>query len=103
MVKRVSAKEARSNFGDLLGFVYYSKQAVIVEKRGRPFAVIINPEDYDRLLRERRDRFAIFDEIASRNPNVTPDEAEADADREIAAFRREQQEKEPHPEKVDCD
>jgi prevent-host-death family protein len=104
MAKSVSAKEARSNFSDLLGFVHYSKQAVIVQKRGRPFVVIINPEDYDRLLRERRERLAVFDEVASRNPNVTPAEAAADAAREIASLRREQQQREETLTKsADCD
>ena len=89
MVKRMSAKEARNGFSDLLGSVYYTKEAVIVEKRGRPFAVLINPEDYEKLLKEREARFAVFDEIRAKNPDVTSQEAEADAAREIVALRRE--------------
>lgn len=96
MVKRMSAREARNNFSDLLGLVYYSKEVVIVEKRGRPFAVVISPEDYERLLKEREERFAVFDDIRARNPDVTPQEAQADAAREIAALRQEREtEKEP--------
>ena len=89
LVKRISAKEARNGFSDLLGLVYYTKEAVIVEKRGRPFAVLINPEDYEKLLKEREARFAVFDEIRAKNPDVTSQEAEADAAREIVALRRE--------------
>ena len=96
MVKRMSAKEARNNFSDLLGLVYYSKEVVIVEKRGRPFAVVISPEDYERLLKEREERFAVFDDIRAKNPDVTLQEAQADAAREIAALRQEREiEKEP--------
>jgi prevent-host-death family protein len=96
LVKRMSAREARNNFSDLLGLVYYSKEAVIVEKRGRPFAVVISPEDYERLLKEREERFAVFDDIRAKNPEVTPQEAQADAAREIAALRQEREtEKEP--------
>ena len=96
MVKRMSAREARNNFSDLLGLVYYSKEVVIVEKRGRPFAVVISPEDYERLLKEREERFAVFDDIRAKNPDVTPQEAQADAAREIAALRQEREiEKEP--------
>ena len=87
LVKRMSAQEARTNFSDLLGTVYYSKETVIVEKRGRAFAVVISPEEYDRLIGEREARFAILDELRAKNPDVTPDEAEADAIREIAALR----------------
>ena len=89
LVKRISAKEARNGFSDLLGLVYYTKEAVIVEKRGRPFAVLINPEDYEKLLKEREARFAVLDEIRAKNPDVTSQEAEADAAREIVAVRRE--------------
>ena len=96
MVKRMSAREARNNFSDLLGLVYYSKEVVIVEKRGRPFVVVISPEDYERLLKEREERFAVFDDIRAKNPHLTPQEAQADAAREIAALRQEREtEKEP--------
>jgi len=89
MVKRLSAKEARDNFSDLIGSVYYSKEAVIVEKQGRPFAVVINPEEYEQFLRARQERFAALDRLRAKNPNLTPEEAEADALREVAAFREE--------------
>ena len=92
MVRRVSAKDARNDFSNLLGLVYYSKEAVVVEKRGRPFAVMINPEDYEQLLREREERFAVLDQVWAKNPDVTAEaaeEAETDAAREIAAVRAE--------------
>ena len=89
MVKRMSAKEARSNFSDLLGLVYYSKEPVIVEKRGKPFAVVISPDEYDKFVRERQERFAILDEIRAKNQEVAPEQAEADATREITALRQE--------------
>ena len=89
----MSAREARKNFSDLLGLVYYSKEAVIVEKRGRPFAVVISPEEYERLLKEGEERLAVFDEIRERNADVTPEEAEADAARGIAAVRQEKRER----------
>ena len=88
MVKRMSAREARNNFSDLLGLVYYSKEPVIVERRGRAFAVVISPEDYEKLLQERERDFAIFDEIRARNPDVTPEEVEEAVAREIAALRK---------------
>lgn len=47
IIQRMSAKEARDNFTDLLGTVYYGKGSVVVEKKGRPFAVVINPNEYE--------------------------------------------------------
>jgi prevent-host-death family protein len=89
LVRRVSAKDARNDFSNLLGLVYYSKEAVVVEKRGRPVAVMINPDDYERLLKAREERFAVLDQMWAKNPDVTPEQAEADAAREIAAVRAE--------------
>ena len=89
MVKRMSAKEARNNFSDLLGLVYYSKEPVIVEKRGRAFAVVISPDDYETLLREREERFSVFDEIRAKNPEVGAEQTEEDAAREVASARQE--------------
>lgn len=93
MVRRMSAKEARDNFSDVLGSVYYTKEPIVVEKQGRPFAVVISPEDFDRLLKEREARYADVDEIRRKNAGVTAEEAEADAEREIAAARRERRAK----------
>ena len=64
-----------------------------MEKRGRPFVVVIGPEDYERLLKDREEGLAVFDEIRERNVDVTPEEVEADAAREVAALRQEKREK----------
>jgi prevent-host-death family protein len=89
LVRTISAKEARSEFSDLLGSVYYAKEAVIVEKQGRPVAVVISPEDYEWLLRQKQAQFAVLDGIRSRNPTLTAEEAAADATREIQSAREE--------------
>lgn len=72
--RRMSAREARANFGDLLSLVYYTKEPVIVEKKGRPYAVVISPEDYEWLAKEREQAFAIVDQIRDRNVDKEPDD-----------------------------
>ena len=89
MVRRMSAQEACAKFADLLGVVHYGKEAVVIEKQGRTFAVVISPEDYEKMLKERQERFRVFDELRARNPGVTSEQAIEDALREIAAVRRE--------------
>ena len=42
MVKRMSAKDARNRFAELLGQVQYGKDTIIVEKRGRVGWLIFN-------------------------------------------------------------
>ena len=85
----MSAKEARDNFSDLLGSVYYSKEPVIVEKQGRVFAVVISPEDYERLLRGREEHFSVFEDIHRYNLDREPEAIEEDVARELAAYREE--------------
>lgn len=40
-MKTVSAYKARTNFGELLNEIYYRGEEVIVEKMGKPVAMII--------------------------------------------------------------
>lgn len=47
--KTVSVREARANFADILGEVFYGKQIITIKKKNRPFAVLINPEEFNRL------------------------------------------------------
>lgn len=54
MSKRMSAFEARTHFGEVLDNVRYKKEPVIVERNGRPAAVIVDLESYQAMegLRE---------------------------------------------------
>jgi len=54
MSQRVSAYRARTRFGEILDAVRYRKEPFIVEKNGRPAAVIVDLEAYQALeaLRE---------------------------------------------------
>lgn len=54
MSERVSAYEARTKFGEILDRVRYRKESIVVEKNGRPAAVIVDLEAYRALaaLRE---------------------------------------------------
>jgi len=51
MAKRtVSATEARIHFGDLLRRVVEQHETVVVERSGRPQAVVLSLPDYERLI-----------------------------------------------------
>ncbi len=87
MVVRVSAKEARNRFADLLGSVHYGQQVVIVERSGRPMVAVIPVEMYERLMAEREARFEVLDRVRERVPEVSPEEVEKDVAEAIAAVR----------------
>lgn len=74
MLTRMSAKQARNNFSDLLGAVFYGRQAVAVEKKGRIFAMVINPEEYQNLKQAAKGRFLkAVNEVQKINKNKDAD------------------------------
>src|SRR3954471_15526881 len=95
VTRRISAKEARDNFSDLLGSVQYGGQPVIVEKKGRPFAVVISPEDFENLQAPAKAR--LFDTaraIRQEDEGVDPDEVLSDVTEAVEAVRQEEYERE---------
>lgn len=87
MTKRISAKEARTRFADLVGSVHYGGEEVIVERSGRPVAAVIPVEMYQRLVAERRARFEVMDRIRSRLPDKTAEGIEKDVAAAIEKVR----------------
>lgn len=47
--KRIGAREARNNFADLIGLVYYNGETIVVERSGKPMAAIIPFDLYERI------------------------------------------------------
>ena len=87
MVVHIGAREARSNFADLLGRVHYGGQTIIVERSGKPVIAMIAAEAYERLIAEREARFQVLDRIRSRLPEIPEEEVEQDVAEAIAAVR----------------
>ena len=87
MVKRISAREARGKFSDLLGSVHYRGDVVIVERSGRPMVAVISVEMYERLTQERQTSFEVVDRIRSRVPEITPETVEEDVAAAIGEVR----------------
>ncbi len=89
VTKTMSVREARANFSDLLGLVYYTKEPVIVERKGKPFAVVISPEQYERMRREEEADWAVLDAVAERNADQDPDEVLRDVTAAVEQVRQE--------------
>lgn len=87
-MRTMSAREARANFSDLLGSVYYTKEAIMVEKKGKPYAVVISPEDYAALENVRARGFAAIDAIQTRNADKSEADVLADVTADVEAVRR---------------
>jgi prevent-host-death family protein len=87
MVKRLSAKEARDRFAEILGQVHFGKDTVIVEKAGKPVAAVIDMERYERLTRAWDEPFAVLDRIRAKNRGKHPEQVESDVATAVADVR----------------
>ncbi len=87
MAKRISAKDARAQFSEILGRVHFGKETVIVEKQGKPMAAIIDIDLYELWQEEREARFGVLDEIRSKGRRKRPEEIEKDVAEAVAEVR----------------
>lgn len=83
MTRRMSLREARARFADLVDAVFDSHEAVIIERKGQPVAVVLSPAQFDRYQAQVMDRFTkALDELDRRNADEEPD----DVLREVTAL-----------------
>jgi prevent-host-death family protein len=86
MVLRYGAREARNKFADLLGRVGYGGEVVIVERSGKPMAVIIPVDMYEALVGQQRDHITPVGRVSEPTATVyqtTPQQAGSDASRGV--------------------
>ena len=94
MPKRLAVKDARANFSDVLSQVYYGQEPVIVERKGKPVAVLISPEQWERYQQQTKERlFEAIDRLQERNRDVDPAEVERDVTEAVEEVRRERYER----------
>jgi prevent-host-death family protein len=94
MAKTISVSDARANFSELLGDVHHTNIPTIIERNGKPYAVVISPESWQRLLDHG---WEVIDQLRAQNADKDPDEVYADvtaAVEEVRRERREQRERE---------
>lgn len=93
ITQKMTAKEARDNFTDLLGTVYYGKEAVMVEKKGRPFAVVVNPDEYGNYIKykeaAKKRVLEIIEEIQAANKDKGYEETLKDVTEATEEARKE--------------
>jgi prevent-host-death family protein len=84
MPRTVSSSEAQNNFGAMLQWAEENKDQVVIERRGKPAAVLIGYEEYQEIerLREQERKRRAFErleeirrQIAARTPDLSAEEA----------------------------
>jgi len=68
--RRVSAVEARKRLGEILEGVYYRGDEVVIERAGKPMAVVIPAERYASMERSRDRLFELIEKAQERNKDV---------------------------------
>jgi prevent-host-death family protein len=86
----INVTDARDNLSEILGRVKFGQEIVTIEKKGKPYAVIISPAQYEGLQKAARERFGrIVGQIQSRNAHFSAEEVMRDVTEETEAVRRE--------------
>ena len=83
----VNVTQARDNLAEILGRVRFGEEIVTIEKKGKPYAVIMSPEQFEAYQKAAKERlFAIVEKMQSRDTHHSEEEVLRDvteADLEI--------------------
>lgn len=89
MEKQIGAFEARRKFGQLLEEAFYNKASFIVNRAGRPMAVIVSCDEYQQWRALAKEQvFRLLDEVWQRNQAVPAEAVEAEVDEAITSLRQ---------------
>ena len=89
MKRKVSAVEARKRLGELLEGVYYRGDEVVIERAGKPMAVVIPAERYETMERSRERLFELIEKNWERNKDVPYEVIEREVEQAIREVREE--------------
>ena len=95
MKRRISAVEARKRLGEILESVYYRGDEVVIERAGKPMAVVIPAERYEAMERSRDRLFELIEKNWEHNKDVPFEEIEREIEESIQELRKERREKVP--------
>lgn len=90
MEKTIGAFEARRNLGKMIEEAYYRKDSFIIERSGRPMAVLVSIEDYQKWQRLAKEQVFAMIEVAQKRSAKTPvTEAERDVRDALKGLKQE--------------
>jgi prevent-host-death family protein len=93
MKRRLSAVEARKKLGEILDSVYYRGDEVVIERAGKPLAVVVPAKLYEQHQRNQQQAaetlMAISKRLYERNKEVPRQVLEVEIDEAIKEVRAE--------------
>jgi prevent-host-death family protein len=94
MKRTISAVEARKRLGELLESVYYRGDEIVIERAGKPMAVVIPSSRYEAIERKRERMWQLIAEAHERNKDVPPEVLEREIEQAIQEVRAERRARE---------
>jgi prevent-host-death family protein len=85
--RKVSAVEARKRLGEILESVYYRGDEVVIERAGKPMAVVIPAARYESMERSRDRLFELIEKAQERNKDVPYEVIEREVELAIREVR----------------
>jgi prevent-host-death family protein len=89
MKRTLSAVEARKRLGEILEGVYYRGDEVVIERAGKPMAVVLPMDRYEVIERARERFFELMSKSWDANKDVPLEQIERDVDEAVGALRTE--------------
>jgi prevent-host-death family protein len=90
MKRTVSALEARKRLGELLEGVYYRGDEVVIQRAGKPMAVVIPAQRYEAMERDRQRMWELLEKNWEKNKDVPPEVVEREVEEAIREIRAEE-------------
>lgn len=87
MVKKVTAIDARRNFGELLEGVYSKGDQYVIERAGEPMAAVVPIWQLEERRRRRERVFGMVQKVWKRNKRVKPGVIEREVTKAVEAVR----------------
>src|ERR1700760_4523063 len=86
----INVTTARDNLSEILGRVKFGREIVTIEKKGKPYAVIMSPDQYAAFQKQARQRLgAIVRKIHARNKGVDEKQLARDVTQAVEQVRHE--------------
>ena len=95
MPSRISAEEAGGKLDELLEQVSSGNGAVTIERKGKPLAVLITPEQWERYQKlSKEDFFRVVDDLRRENQDKDPEEVYREVTAVVEEVRQQRYERE---------
>ncbi len=88
MKRTVTAIDARRRLGELLESVHLRGDEVVIERAGKPMAVVIPAELYEQLMRGREHLWDRIEAAQAGNDDLSDDDVAAAVEQALAEVRK---------------